>query len=318
MSGNKVILNVKSIADPIKLKAESKKINMQVLPPQLTLSDVERAERAALEAEKSANSAAINAEIAQEAAESIGGNNNAFYHNCVYRGKNFGTISADNIDDFLTEHEVQTGKFTDLYLGDEITIQDGEYNAVWLVAGFDTEYNKGDVAFTTHHITLVPKSPLFNANMNSSATTEGAYKGSDMHNITLPALASKLKTALGVHLLTHRCMLTKSMASIESNAISAWIGAANDWEWTDVECVLMSEIQLYGSTVWCSSCYEIGEANEKLPLFNYINPMQFARWDFWLRNAASNSDFCDCLGYGIASANVANFSLGVRPLICVG
>lgn len=47
MLDNKVILSVKTINGKVNLRAQQKKINMTVLPPQLTLTDVERAEEAA-------------------------------------------------------------------------------------------------------------------------------------------------------------------------------------------------------------------------------------------------------------------------------
>ena len=243
----------------------------------------------------------------------------AYQRNGIYRGKNLGTITSANIASFLSEHEVSTGKFTDLYVGDEITIQDGTYNAVWLIAGFDTEYNKGDTAFTTHHITLIPKTPLYNDQMNSSNVTTGSYKGSAMHTTKLPALATKLKTALGTHLLTHRAMLGNAVNTEAAPAgASTWKGMTSGWEWTDVECVLPTEVQVYGATIWSSSGWDTGEAEQKLPVFNFINPVQFSRWTFWLRSVASGTNFCYCSGIGHAGAGSASNSLGVRPLICVG
>ena len=239
----------------------------------------------------------------------------AYQRNGIYRGKNLGTITSANIASFLSEHEVSTGKFTDLYVGDEITIQDGEYNAVWLIAGFDTEYNKGDTAFTTHHITLIPKTPLYNDQMNSSNVTTGGYKGSAMHTTKLPALATKLKTALGTHLLTHRAILGNAVNTEAAAAgASTWKGMTSGWEWTDVECVLPTEVQVYGATIWSSSGWDTGEAEQKLPVFNFINPVQFSRWTFRLRSVASGTNFCNCNGNGNANTNNASNSNGVRPI----
>ena len=239
--------------------------------------------------------------------------------NGIYRGKNLGTITSANIASFLSEHEVSAGKFTDLYVGDEITIQDGTYNAKWLIAGFDTEYNKGDTAFTTHHITLIPKTPLYDDQMNSTDTTAGGYKGSAMHTTKLPALATKLQTALGTHLLTHRAIISNAVnTEAAPGGSSTWKGMASGWEWTDVKCVLPTEVQVYGGTVFSSSGWDTGEAEQKLPVFNFINPVQFSRWTFWLRCVASSTNFCICSGSGDAGTSGASNSRGVRPLICVG
>lgn len=243
----------------------------------------------------------------------------AYQRNGIYRGKNLGTITSSNIASFLEEHEVSTGKFTDLYIGDQITIQDGTYNAVWLIAGFDTEYNKGDTAITTHHITLIPKTPLYNAAMNSTNTTTGGYKGSAMHTSEMPSLNTKLQNALGSHLLTHRVIVSNAVnTEAASGGMSTWKGAANSWEWLDVKAVLLSEAQIYGGKAWGSSGHDTGEANQKLPIFNFINPVQFSRWHFWLRSVASGTNFCHCNNFGNAATNGASNSNGVRPLICVG
>ena len=245
--------------------------------------------------------------------------NSVYQRNGIYRGKNLGTITSANIANFLSQHEVSAGKFTDLYVGDEITIQDGTYNAVWLIAGFDTEYNKGDTAFTTHHIILIPKTPLYNDQMNSSDTTAGGYKGSAMHTTKLPAVATKLKTALGTHLLKHRAILGNATnTEAAPGGSSTWKGMTSGWEWTDVECVLPTEVQVYGATIWSSSGWDTGEAEQKLPVFNFINPVQFSRWGFWLRGVASGTSFCGCFGSGLATTNGASNSVGVCPLICVG
>ena len=74
-------------------------------------------------------------------------------HNGIYRGKNFGTFtSLSAVEQFLSDHGVSTGLFNDLYLGDYFKVQDGTYNVEWEIAGFDTYYQKGDTAFTNHHI----------------------------------------------------------------------------------------------------------------------------------------------------------------------
>lgn len=73
-------------------------------------------------------------------------------HNGIYRGKNLGTFTTvAEVEAFLTEHKVSEGLFTDLFIGDYFTLQDGTYNKEWEIAGFDTYFNKGDTAFTSHH-----------------------------------------------------------------------------------------------------------------------------------------------------------------------
>ena len=252
---------------------------------------------------------------------------NAYPHNGIYRGKNLGTFtSTAELETFLSNHEIATGNFTDLYLGDYFTIQDGTYNANWLIAGFDTEFYKGWLDnssnptpyITQHHLTLIPRAPLFNAQMNSTNTTSGGYKGSAMHTSTLPTVVSNLQTVLGTHLLKRYALLSNAVDTTRSNMFGTAGGASSSWEWTEVYATLPSEVQIYGSTIWSSSGYDTGEACMKLPVFNFINHVQFSRWSFWLRGVASSSDFCRANNRGRARAWVASGSSGVRPVICIG
>lgn len=255
------------------------------------------------------------------------GQNNGIQRNGIYRGINVGTISSiSELETWLTDHNVGLGVYTDLYLGDYITIQDGTYNANWMIAGFDTEFYKGWLVdgssatqwITQHHITLIPRVPLFNAQMNSTNTTSGGYKGSAMHTSTLPTVVSNLQTVLGTHLLKRYALLSTAVDTNRSNMYGTAGGASSSWQWTEVYATLPSEVQIYGSTIWSSSGYDTGEACMKLPVFNFINHIQFARWHFWLRGAASSGDFCYAHGSGIAYAWDASYSGGVRPVICIG
>ena len=100
-------------------------------------------------------------------------------HNGIYRGKNFGTFtSLSAVEQFLSDHGVSTGLFKDLYLGDYFKVQDGTYNVEWEIAGFDTYYQKGDTAFTNHHIALIPKTNLLQSKMNDTNETTGGYYNS--------------------------------------------------------------------------------------------------------------------------------------------
>jgi hypothetical protein len=80
----------------------------------------------------------------------------------------------------------------------------------------------------------------------------------------------------------------------------------------------MNEVQLYGSTVWSSSAYDVGVDNEKLPVFNFINPIHFGRYAFWLRSVVSSTHFAFCNYDGLANTNTASNAYSVRPLILFG
>lgn len=240
-------------------------------------------------------------------------------HNGIFRGKNLGTITASNVDAFVEEHGIATGKFTDLYIGDYFTIQDGTYNKEWEIAGFDTYLHKGDREFTQHHLALIPKTNLLQSYMNSSNVTTGGYVGSYMYKTVIPAVNTNLAKALGDHLLTRRALLTNTVnTSVASGAGAGWTGASTSWAWYDVKACLMSEVAVYGSRVGSSSLYDIGEDCERLPIFHFKGHSYTREW-FWLRAVTYSTAFASATAIGDADNSYASDSDGgVRPLICFG
>ena len=79
----------------------------------------------------------------------------------------------------------------------------------------------------------------------------------------------------------------------------------------------MSEVQLYGSTIWSSSGYDTGEANEKLALFNLIRPNKlFGNKSIWLRDVASATGFARLNDRGNANGDGVNYTnISPAPLI---
>ena len=193
-------------------------------------------------------------------------------------------------------------------------------NITLMFAAFDYYYNMGDTALTTHHAVLIPRTAFAtSAKMNSTNTTEGGYYNSEMHQTTLPCYAASLKTALNNHLLSYRTILPHAIgASIPSMAGAGLMGASSSWAWKTVELQLMSEVQVYGSTVWSSSAYDVGCDNKLLPVFKFINPTQFGRSSYWLRSVVSSTYFAFCSSYGYAHTGGASHAYNVRPLILFG
>ena len=245
-------------------------------------------------------------------------NGNLVFNN-IYKHRDLGTITSSNRDEWIAKHINSDGTFNDIYVGDIVTIQDGVYNAKWVVAGFDTEFNKGDTALTTHHISLIPQTYLFTAPMNDTDTTAGGYAGSKMHTSTLVTVANNLKNALGSHLLERRVLLSNSMnTSIASGAGAGLTGASNNWAWFSDFCTLLTEVQLYGSRVFSSSYTDIGEGCSQLPLFKFVNHVYYGRFSFWLRAVASSTNFAYASDNGLANDGPASSTRAVRPLITIG
>ena len=96
------------------------------------------------------------------ASDSTLGNNNAGFHNSIYRGKSLGTsVTADQYS------QISAGTFNDMFIGDYWTIS----SKVYRIAAFDYWYNVGSTACTTHHVVLVPDASLTTSPMNSTNTT---------------------------------------------------------------------------------------------------------------------------------------------------
>lgn len=253
---------------------------------------------------------------------------NAAAHNSIYRGKNLTNVYT--VDEICKR--ISDGTFKDLYIGDyfdkSITTSLGGTETVRLVlAGFDVMWNNGDTALTKHHAVVVPKDCFkTKAKMNETNVTTGGYAGSDMHTKVLPVYAAALQTALNNHILSHRELLTTAVSTTgNSNAGAGITGYASNWEWKDCLVKLMSEIQVYGSTVLSSSFYDTGCDNIQFPLFRLAPNLKVAglghngsRWWYWLSAVVSAAAFASCNGYGSSFNLVAAGDGGVRPYFCIG
>ena len=231
---------------------------------------------------------------------------NAGAHNSIYRGKNLGTT--------VTEEQweaISSGTFTDLYIGDYWVI--GGVN--WRIAAFDYYLNCGDTSFTKHHAVIVPDTCLYNAQMNTTNVTTGAYKRSAMYTANLTQAKSTINSAFGSsHVLSHRIYL--------SNATSN--GRASAGEWTDSTVDLMCEHMVYGSGIFSPVSDGSNVPNNyrvekgQLPLFA-LEPSRICnRAAWWLRDVITVATFARAIGDGNASYNLASASLGVRPAFCIG
>lgn len=231
---------------------------------------------------------------------------NAGAHNSIYRGKNLGTT--------VTEEQweaISSGTFTDLYIGDYWVI--GGVN--WRIAAFDYYLNCGDTSFTKHHAVIVPDTCLYNAQMNTTNVTTGAYKGSAMYTANLAQAKSTINSAFGSsHVLSHRIYL--------SNATSN--GRASAGEWTDSTVDLMCEHMVYGSGIFSPVSDGSSVPNNyrvekgQLPLFA-LEPSRICnRATWWLRDVITAANFAFVNGHGDATYHGASISRGVRPAFCIG
>lgn len=254
--------------------------------------------------------------------------NSAASHNAIYRGKNLTNLYT--VDEICAM--VSKGTFDDIFIGDyfdvSITTELGGTETVrCVIADLDTFWNNGDTALTKHHALIVPKDGFTTlAKMNETNETTGGYNGSYMHQTVLPIYAAALQTALNNHIITHRSLLSNGVSTTgNSNAGAGFTGYASEWSWYNTELSLMSEIQVFGSTVLSSSFYDTGERNKQFSLFMHNPALKIAgkghngsRYWYWLSAVVSASAFAGCGTYGLSHYLNASADGSVRPYFLIG
>ena len=208
------------------------------------------------------------------------------------------------------------------------------------IAGIDTLMYKGDQGsgINYHHLVMVPgqgfggTQHFGRSRMNATNTSAGGYVGSEMNATTIGAVASSGSTAatasinqqlyaeFGTHLKTIRALLSNSINTSGVNRFGTADGCSNNWAWTSVQAVLLSEIECYGSIVWSSSGFDTGEANKQLPLFAYSESARNNRGAYyWLKDVASAVRFCTSSSNGTSASYAAsNADTFVRPRFVIG
>jgi hypothetical protein len=242
--------------------------------------------------------------------------------------------------------------FEDLRVGDYIKMsrpisayeQTGQYQTTGsqyvTIAGIDTLMYKGDQGsgINYHHLIMVPgqgfggTQHFGRSRMNATNTTAGGYVGSEMNTTTIGDVAASGSTAaaatinqqlyaeFGAHLKIIRALLSNSINTSGVNRYGTADGCSNNWAWTSVQAVLLSEIECYGSIVWSSSGYDTGEANKQLPLFAYSESARNNRSAYyWLKDVASAGRFCFSSSSGFSdSSGASSASRYVRPRFVIG
>lgn len=186
--------------------------------------------------------------------------------------------------------EPQEGK---VYATKQVVEEDVDY----MIAGFDIFLHNGHTVpgdqnthlVSDHHLVIVPRIDYATAaKMHSNATDLTGYAGSDMHQITIPCYAESTKQALNNHLLQRVARLSAVInPDIPTSAGAGYMGAVTSAPGTWIYGALMSDIQVFGTTVLSSSFYEVGLDFERFPIFQFISPVETFDETFtsktWLR-----------------------------------
>lgn len=194
-------------------------------------------------------------------------------------------------------------------------------------------HNGDNMDLTPNHLVMVPgkgfggTQHFGRSRMNPTNTTEGGYKASEMNTTVLGAVATSGSTAtdatinqqlyaeFGAHLKKTRELVANKINATGMNRYGTANGCTNGWEWIDAQAILMSEVEVYGSTVWSSSGFDTGNANHQFELFaNSKSAINCRSAWCWLKDVASASAFCFCDGSGNAFYNGASHAYNyVRP-----
>ena len=240
------------------------------------------------------------------------GNNNAGFHNSLYRGKYLGdSVTADQYA------AISAGTFDDLFIGDYWTISGVNYR----IAAFDYWLNTGDGdRCQTHHVVIVPDTCLVaSCKMNNSNVTTGAYIGSDFYtgansNTGRATAQATIKAAFGSgHILTHREYLQNAVTNGYESGQAIY----------DVQIELMNELMVYGSNIFHNitngtnlpSNYTMSKS--QLPLFQYRHDLIGIGANWWLRDVVSAANFAGVASRGDANGYTASYGNGIRPAFAI-
>ena len=224
------------------------------------------------------------------------------FHNSYPRCKYLGTTitSAQNT-------AIKNRTYDDLFIGDYWTIN----NVNWRIVAIDYYYNIGDTNFDKGNIIVMPDTVLYNAQMNTTDSTSGAYAGSLMRTQNLNNAKTIAQNAFGSHLANHRIVLANSVDD----------SGPNGWGWYDSDGVeLPNEVQIYGTRVWGSALkgFDVATQKQQFPLMLFAPQFVNTRQTYWLQDVSSysvSSYFALVYSLGFAINAYASHSNGVRPSV---
>ena len=208
-----------------------------------------------------------------------------------------------------------------LKVGDQKTINGRTYVIAGLnpMKGTSTPYR-----LTQNHVGLIVI-PHTTQKWNESGNTytgaggRGAgYKNSDLHAYLKETILPMFQSDLGsANLLAHYKLLSSDVNTSGINRFGNAGGCSSSWEWEE-NCYIsaLSEVQVYGGTVWSSSGFDTGEACRQLDVFRHYNHTEiFGSGYPWLRDVVSASYAARADADGYATYDTASYARYVAALI---
>lgn len=205
--------------------------------------------------------------------------------------------------------------------GDQKTINGHTYIIAGLnpMKGTTTPYR-----VTANHVGLIViphTTQKWNESGNTSTGADGrgaGYMNCDLHYYLKNTLLPLVETDLGAaNLIGHSKLLTNAVNTTGINRFGEATGCSSGWTW-EANCKIcaLSEVQVYGGTVWSSSGYDTGEACRQLDVFQAYSHTEIFGGEYpWLRDVVSASYAALANNYGDADTNTASHATYVAALI---
>ena len=207
-------------------------------------------------------------------------------------------------------------------------LKPGDYKTIngrdYVIAGLNCMKGTHSYTCTENHVGLIViphTTQKWNESGNTytGADSRGAgYKNSDLHyylkNTLLPLVESDLGAS---NLLGHSKMLSNAVNQNGYNRFGEATGCSSGWAWeSNCKICALSEMQVYGGTIWSSSGFDTGEACQQLEVFRrYKFTDIFGNEYPWLRDVVSASLAAFCGGAGVAANDPASHATSVAALI---
>lgn len=204
--------------------------------------------------------------------------------------------------------------------GDQKTINGRTYVIAGLnpMKGTSTPYR-----VNTNHVGLIViphTTQKWNESGNTYTGADGrgaGYLNSDLHYYLKNTVLPMCNTDLGAtNLISHNKLLTNAVNTNGINRFGEASGCSNNWTWEDTKICALSEVQVYGSSIWSSSGYDTGEACRQLEVFQkYSHTEIFGNEYPWLRDVVSASSAALARLDGSANNYTASYAFSVAALI---
>ena len=205
--------------------------------------------------------------------------------------------------------------------GDQKTINGRTYVIAGLnpMKGTSTPYR-----LTVNHVGLIVIPHTTQAWNASGYTYQGAddrgagYLNSDLHYYLKNTLLPLVNTDLGsTNLLGHSKLLSNAVNQNGYNKRGEATGCSSSWTWeADCKICALSEVQVYGGTVWSSSGFDTGEACRQLEVFQRYSHTEIFGGEYpWLRDVVSASRAAYCSDHGYADNYAASPGYYVAALV---